>query len=87
MTRRELFSRTQLFNLISSEVEKVMGVRNKVETIEWPIGVNEIEKRNFIGSIKLLKSSSKWTPNVEIEEGVKLLVAHYAKEYVNNELS
>jgi len=76
-----------VFNLISSEVEKITGARNKVEMIEWPIDVNEIEKRNFIGSIELLKSSSKWKPNVEIEEGVKLLVSHYAKEYFNNELS
>ena len=76
-----------VFNLISLEVEKIASVRNKVEVIEWPIGVNEIEKRNFIGSNELLKSSSKWRPNVEIEDGIRLLVSYYAKEYANNGFS
>ena len=74
----------KVFNLISSEVEKHSGVSGVVENVDWPKGINEIEKRNFIGSIELLKSLSEWAPSVSLEEGIKFLVNHYAKKYIND---
>jgi len=76
-----------VFNLISSEVEKVASIKNKVEAIEWPVDVNDIEKRNFIGSNELLKLSSKWKPTVKIDDGIRFLVSYYFKEHTNNEFS
>ena len=77
----------QVFSLISSEVEKHTGASGVVENVDWPKEINEIEKRNFIGSVELLKSLSGWSPDVSLEEGIKLLVNHYAKEYINDSVS
>jgi nucleoside-diphosphate-sugar epimerase len=77
----------QVFSQISSEVEKHTGVSGVVKNIDWPKGINEIEKRNFIGSIELLKSQSGWSPSISLEEGIKFLVNHYAQEYINDSVS
>ena len=77
----------QVFSLISSEVEMHTGINGVVENVDWPKGINEIEKRNFIGSVELLKSLSGWSPSISLEEGIKFLVNHYAKEYINDSVS
>ena len=74
----------EVFRLISLEVEKHTGVSALVENIDWPNGINDIEKRNFIGSIERIKAQSEWTPNISLEKGIKLLANHYAKEYIND---
>ena len=66
-----------VFSIISSEVEIKTGVSGDVEDVEWPKGVNAIEKRNFIASVELLKSLSGWSPSISLEEGIRRLVAHY----------
>jgi len=71
-----------VFSLISSEVEKITGNKLEVKNVPWPRGINEIEKRNFIGSAERLKSLSGWTPGVSLEDGVSSLVHHYSKEYI-----
>jgi nucleoside-diphosphate-sugar epimerase len=76
----------QVFSLISSEVEKHTGVSGVVENVDWPKGINKIEIF-FIGSVELLKSLSGWSPSISLEEGMKFLVNHYAKEYINDSVS
>jgi len=76
-----------VFELIASEVNKIPKLKIKVRHVEWPNNVSEIEKRNFVGSNNLLKSNTFWSPNIEIEEGIKLLVEFYVQEYYQNESS
>ena len=57
------------------------------EKFDWPQGINKIEKRNFIGSVELLKSLSGWLPSISLEEGIKFLVNNDAKEYINDSVS
>ena len=71
-----------VFNLISNEVEKITGTKLEVKNTPWPNGVNEIEKRNFIGSPERLKSLTGWSPNTTIEKGIFSLVSYYSKEYI-----
>ena len=71
-----------VFNLILEEVGKITGENLKIRNVPWPTGVSEIEKRNFIGSAERLKSLTGWTPKTPIEEGIKLLVDYYSKEYL-----
>jgi UDP-glucose 4-epimerase len=71
----------EVFNMISSEVERYFPINTGVKNIEWPKGTSEIEKRNFIGSIELLKSESDWEPTVSLKKGISLLVAHFSKNY------
>lgn len=66
-----------VFSMISSEVEIKTGVSGNVEYIEWPKGVNAIEKRNFIASVKKFKSLSRWSPSITLKEGIQRLIAHY----------
>jgi hypothetical protein len=47
------------------------------------MALEEIEKRDYIGSIELLKSISDWRPIIQIERGIYFLVNHYSKEYFN----
>jgi len=68
--------------LISNEVEKITGTKLEVKNTPWPNGVNEIEKRNFIGSAERLKSLTGWSPNTTIEKGIFSLVSYYSKEYI-----
>ena len=71
-----------VFNLIAEEVGKITGENLKIKNVPWPNAVSEIEKRNFIGSSERLKSLTGWTPITQLEEGVKLLVDYYSKEYL-----
>jgi len=75
-----------VFSLISHEVEKITGIGGVINNVSWPKGVNEIEKRNYIASIELIKSLTGWEPSVSLEEGIHLLVKHYSKEYASNEV-
>ena len=77
----------EVFDLISREIEKITGIRGDIENVAWPEEVNEIEKRNYIGSIELIKSLTGWKPSVSLEEGIQLLVKHYSKEGIDNEVS
>jgi UDP-glucose 4-epimerase len=72
----------EVFNLISYKVNKLIEVDGIIKNVAWPIEVSEIEKRNFIGSIELLKCNSGWRPKVNLEQGINQLVSHYAKEYI-----
>ena len=76
-----------VFSLISSEVEMLTELTGIIEFKEWPKEVNDIEKRNFIGSNELLKLSSDWRPKVFLNQGIHQLVSHYAEEYIQNEIS
>jgi len=78
---------TEVINLISNEVEKITGIRGAIKNVAWPKGVNEIEKRSYIASIELIKSLTGWEPSVSLEEGIQLLVKHYSKECISNEVS
>jgi UDP-glucose 4-epimerase len=73
----------EVFSLISYEVEKITKVKVEIKSIPWPDDTYEIEKRDYIGSIELLKSISDWRPNIQIERGIYFLVNHYSKEYFN----
>ena len=76
----------EVFELISREIEKITGIRGDIENVAWPEEVNEIEKRNYIASIELIKSLTGWKPSVSLEEGIQLLVKHHSKEFVSNEV-
>jgi UDP-glucose 4-epimerase len=71
-----------IFKLIAKEVEKITNEKINIETVPWPSHVSEIEKRNFIGSAKRLKSLTGWFAKTSIEEGVQLLVKKYSKDFM-----
>ena len=70
-----------VFSLIAKEVEEITGTKLELFHEPWPIGINEIEKRNFIGSSERLKFLTGWLPKTAIKQGIRYLVNHYSKEY------
>jgi len=70
-----------VFGLIANEIEKITGFNIEIESVSWPAGISEIEKRNFIGSAERLKSYSSWNAKTSIEDGICMLVNHLSKDY------
>ena len=70
------------FGLIANEIEKITDFKIEIENVSWPAGISEIEKRNFIGSAKRLKSYSSWHAKTSIEDGICMLVNHLSKDYL-----
>ena len=70
-----------VFSMIIKEVEKITRTKLELFYSPWPIGVSEIEKRNFIGSSERLKSMSVWLPKTSIKKGIHSLVKHHSKGY------
>jgi len=76
----------EVFLLVSNKASKYTGNKVNINSIEWPVEADEIEKRNFVGSNALLKSESLWSPTVSLDKGIDLLINYYVKEK-NNEAS
>ena len=74
-------------NIIVCKKFLITGIRGVIKNVAWPKGVNEIEKRSYIASIELIKSLTGWEPSVSLEEGIQLLVKHYSRERISNEVS
>ena len=74
-------------NKLEGKVVSITGIRGVIKNVAWPKGVNKIEKRNYIASIELIKSLTGWEPSVSLEEGIQLLVKHYSRECISNEVS
>jgi len=74
-------------NKLEGKVVSITGIRGVIKNVAWPKGVNEIEKRNYIASIELIKSLTGWKPSVSLEKGIQLLVKHYSRECISNEVS
>ena len=70
-----------VFSMIIKEVEKITRTKLELFYSPWPIGLSEIEKRNFIGSSERLKSMSGWLPKTSIKKGIHSLVKHHSKGY------
>ena len=77
----------EVFKLISNEVEKITGIKGTIKNVAWPKETNEIEKRNYIASIELFKSLTGWEPSVSLQKGIQLLVKHFSKRGISNEIS
>ena len=69
----------EAFLLTINQAKNYTNMEINVSFQEWPKGMSIIEKRNFIGSIKLLKSECEWIPNISFKEGVTKLLEHYVK--------
>ena len=74
-------------NKLKGKVVSITGIRGDIENVDWSEEVNEIEKRNYIASIELIKSLTGWKPSVSLEKGIQLLVKHHSKEGIGNEVS
>jgi UDP-glucose 4-epimerase len=63
-----------VFFMISSKVASLNGRKVAVSNVDWPEDAHEIEKRDFIASNDLLKSKTKWSPHVSLEQGIEFLI-------------
>lgn len=67
----------EVFQMIVNEVERSGETCCDIQNVNWPEGVNIIEKRNFVASNSRLKSMCGWRSNTSLEAGIRKLVQHY----------
>jgi UDP-glucose 4-epimerase len=75
-----------IFLLVSKKILNLNGKKIHINHIDWPENIDEIEKRNFVGSNELFISKSRWYPTVSLDQGIDLLINFYTKE-MHNETS
>lgn len=61
---------SDVFTRAITKANNIFNYNNKISYQEWPIEVEEIEKRNFIGCNERIKREFKWIPKVGIDEGI-----------------
>lgn len=61
---------SDVFTRVIKKANNIFKYDNNLVFKEWPIGVEEIEKRNFIGCNERIKQDFKWIPKVDIDEGI-----------------
>ena len=67
----------EVFGLVASEAQQLTGQTAELEKVPWPLGISQIERRNFIGSIDSFHSISGWSPKVSLDEGIRKLVQYH----------
>ena len=74
-------SLADMFRLIASRVESRSKISIKIDQIPWPENIALTDKRNFVANIEKFRAYTQWTPLVEIEEGIELLISAMIKEH------
>ncbi|MEA9598554.1 NAD-dependent epimerase/dehydratase family protein [Polynucleobacter sp. AP-Sanab-80-C2] len=65
------------FKLISDCIKEILDETVNLKLIDWPNNSQEIDRRNYVANIDLIKSVCGWEPKIDIKEGVNLLLNHY----------
>lgn len=69
----------EAFHLVAQRVESITGRQVHIENAAWPENTDPIEFRNFVADISGFKNSSGWRPNIDLNEGVDRMIAHFSK--------
>ena len=64
----------EVYKLIARAVEDLAKKKISITYSEWPIGSQNIDRRNFVADISKFKDATSWTPRVSIYEGIKNFV-------------
>jgi nucleoside-diphosphate-sugar epimerase len=57
-------------HLVADQVESILGYRPEVRHVPTPEGMSLIEDRDFVADTSLFRSSTGWTPQISLEEGI-----------------
>ncbi len=69
----------QAFQLVADKVNALKGGAVKVNAAPWPEGADPIEFRNFVADIGALRVAAGWTPRVNLDQGIDLLIARFSR--------
>jgi nucleoside-diphosphate-sugar epimerase len=62
------------FQLVADQAAMVTGRKVRIEHVDWPAGADLIERRNFVADITVISDKLKWTPEVDLENGIRRLI-------------
>jgi len=69
----------EAFELAAAQAGKITGHSVAVESTPWPAGVDSIEFREFTADIEKYTTATGWIPEINLEQGIALLVAELLK--------
>ena len=72
----------EVFNLIILKAKKNIRSNSSLINKEWPKNIESIEKRNFIGDNKNLKNDLKWSPKINLENGIEKTLRFFKQKYL-----
>ena len=63
-----------IFQILANFAEQRTGLPVNLQSVEWPASVNQIELRNYMADIGLIKRKLGWLPSVTLEVGLSALL-------------
>ena len=69
--------------MIAAQASVIIEKKIIVNQVPWPKGVNDIEKRNFIGNSNALYVATNWVPKTTLKQGIAKTINFYWKQ-INN---
>ncbi len=70
----------QVFELVATQAEKMTGQPIEVSCIAWPAEADSIEFREFTADISKYIAATNWSPKININEGIALLITDSIKK-------
>lgn len=70
------------FKLIILKAKKTVKSKSIIINKKWPMNIELIEKRNFIGDNTNLKNDLKWSPKINLENGIVKTINFLKKKYL-----
>ena len=77
------FKVKEVIELIAAQASVIIEKKIIVNQVPWPKGVNDIEKRNFIGNSNALYVATNWVPKTTLKQGIAKTINFYWKQ-INN---
>lgn len=62
------------FSMVIDMASKLTDKKSKLIFVDWPLGTDKIELRNYIANIDLFKSKTKWYPKIKFEDGIDMML-------------
>jgi len=69
----------ETFELAAAQAGKITGQSIGVNCAAWPAGIASIEFRQFTADIEKYTTATGWKPEINLEQGIALLVAELLK--------
>ena len=66
---QKFHSIAHVWNTIANEIGEDVSI-----STDWDVELNPIEMRSFVGDFTALNKITKWTPEVDLETGIKLTI-------------
>jgi nucleoside-diphosphate-sugar epimerase len=70
----------KVFNIIKKRINKSDNSKILINYCPWPISSHKIEKRNFVADISKIKNELGWSPQIDIDMGIKKTINFFRRK-------